>query len=243
MRYVILVILIWTSIPVMGQQQRQQSSSLFVARRATPRVAVVENPQSKGLKPLPAGIRAYSYTAVELPKPRIFAKHDLVTIVIREESSATSEGKLETEKESKVDGSIDAFPRFRLKDMLDGRLEGRTLGADKPQVKLGNKREFTGEGDYERKDRMTTRITARVLDVKPNGLLALEARTNIKNDDEELVITVTGYCKATDISSLDDTILSTKVFGLRVSKQHKGEIRKSTQKGFLTKVLDAIFNF
>lgn len=237
-----IITLISLSLLSPAFQTDAQSSSLYV-RRPQPKVAIVPHSGTKNVEPLPAGIRETSYLAVELPEPRKFAKHDLVTIIIREESSATAESTLETEKDMNIDGSIDAFPRFRLKDIADGRLEGKTLGDKKPQVKMGITKDFEGESEYERKDRMTTRITARVIDVKPNGLLALEARTNIKNDDEELVIQVTGYCKAADISTVDNTILSTKLFDLRVNKQHQGEVRKGSQKGFLTKVFDAIFNF
>jgi flagellar basal body L-ring protein FlgH len=65
-----------------------------------------------------------SYTAVIPLPPRKFALHDLVTIVVRESSNASSEGKLETSKELEVEGEISDFPSLQLKDLLQFRLKG-----------------------------------------------------------------------------------------------------------------------
>lgn len=230
-----------------------QSSSLYV-RRAPRSVAVAPSPggmqvvrmsdaPAPSVSASPAGDLALSYFAVPDPTPRKYEVNGLLTIIIREQSSATSESTLETEKELKLDGKISEFPRLRLEDLLNGQLNQSNIeSGNEPQVKIGVKNDFEGDGEYERRDTLTTRLQARIVDIKPNGTLALEARTFIQNDDEQLTITVTGYCRAEDIT-LDNTVLSTQVYDLRVTKTHNGELRKTTQKGILTKVLDAIFNF
>ena len=100
--------------------------------------------------------------------------------------------------------------------------------------------EWEGEGEYSREESMTGRITARVIDVKPNGTLVLEARQSMIHDKEELMIVLTGTCRAADVS-IDNTVLSTELYDLYLDKQHKGELKKSTKKGFLPTILDAIF--
>ena len=89
---------------------------------------------------------------------------------------------------------------------------------------------------------MTTRLTAKVVDVKPNGLLALEARTQISNDEEIQTISVTGYCQPADVT-IANTVLSTQIYDLRVKKVNEGEVRDASKKGFLTKLFEAIFAF
>ena len=210
-----------------------QSSSLYTAQ---PQAPVVEN----GFKVNPA-LQQASYTVVTTPEPRRFAMHDLITIVIREQSSAVSESTLETNKETKVDGQVSAFPHLTLKDLLDGQVRaGRT--EDLPKVGVDFKNEFEGDGEYERKDSLTTRLTGRVVDVKPNGTLSVEARTFIQNDDEKLEILVTGYCRPDDVTP-DNSVLSTQIYDLRVTKVHSGELRKTSKKGLFTKILDTVFNF
>ena len=210
-----------------------QSSSLYSTQPPPPvvRDGFVVNP----------ALQQASWTVVATPEPRRFAMHDLITIVIREQSSASSEATLETEKETKVDGGIDAFPHLTLKKLLDFQLRaGHT--EDLPKVGVDFKNEFEGEAEYERKDTMTTRLTGRVADVKPNGTLSIEARTFIQNDDEKLEILVTGYCRPVDVAP-DNSVLSTQLYDLRITKLHDGELRKTSKKGFLTRVLDTLFNF
>lgn len=189
-----------------------------------------------------SALQQASYTAVIPLPPRKFALHDLVTIVVRESSNASSEGKLETTKDLSVEGEIKDFPNLNLKDLLQLRLKGGALHDPNPKLGISYTNEYKGDGNYERKDEVVFRITARVIDVKPNGTLALEARKFIENDDEKLTITLTGFCRPEDVAA-DNTVLSTQMFDLRVSKQHQGEVRNAQKKGLLTKVLDFVFNF
>lgn len=209
-----------------------QSSSLYVAKPVVPtldRGMIVNTAQ-----------QAASFTAIVVPEPRKFAKHDLITIVIIESSSSKLESTLDTEKNTGVDGSISAFPHFNLTDLLNGRLRASDSSDNTPTVKFDLGSEFKGSGEYERKDEMSTRLTGQVVDVKPNGILAIEARKEIRNDGEVMVVMLTGYVREADIN-IDNTVLSTQIYDLRVSKQHSGELRKSTKKGFISKLLNFLF--
>jgi len=184
-----------------------------------------------------------SLTAVPAQDPRVLKVHDHVTIIIREQSTTTSESTLETEKEFDLDAGVSAFPHLTLKSLLKGQLrQSDTDQADLPRATVDATKEFEGEGEYERRDTMTTRLTARVVDVKPNGMIVLEARTQIRNDDEVQTITVTGSCHPEAVG-IDNTVLSTQLFDLRIDKNNTGELRETTRKGLLTKVLELIFNF
>ncbi len=209
------------------------SSSLYL----TPSSGTQYNDRGQVVNPY---MQQTSYAAVTLPEPRRFAVHDLVTIIVREASSATVEGELSTEKEVSMDGKVTAM--IDLLQLLETRVDPAPLASGSPGVNLEYDREFEGEGDYARKDEVITRLTGRVVDVKPNGTLSLEARTDIRNDDEVMTIKVTGYCRAEDVA-VDNTILSTQMYDLRVLKQHEGEIRKASKKGVITKVLEFLFNF
>jgi flagellar L-ring protein precursor FlgH len=126
--------------------------------------------------------------------------------------------------------------------LTDLQLEPEGIAGDERRVGISFGRQFEGDGEYERTDEVITRLTARVVDVKPNGTLALEARTHLANDDETVTITVTGYCRAEDVTA-DNSVLSTQMYDLRVAKKHTGEIRDASKKGLFTKGLDYLFNF
>lgn len=186
-----------------------------------------------------ARLRDISFTAVPVPEPKVIKKHDLVTIVVREESKFSSEGSSETKREASIDAAIEEFIKLRLRNL---EIEGGGIGPVAPKVAANLNRESKGEGTVDRSDRFTARITAEVLDVKPNGTLVLQARKRIKTDDEEQAFILTGVCRAGDITA-DNSILSTQLYDLELSKSHKGTVRNATRKGWGGKLLDAISPF
>jgi flagellar L-ring protein precursor FlgH len=190
---------------------------------------------------LSPSLAAFSHTAVRRPAPRTYTLQDLVTIVIREDLSAGFEAEIEAEKESEWKGGIRDFPRIKLSDLIDTQINGSDVDPD-ITLDVSNERSFEGEGSYERKESMSARLTARIIDVKPNGTIVLEARKHLQSDDETVTLVVTGTCRVDDIT-LDNTVLSSQLYDLHVSKDHQGELRKSTKKGPLTKLMDTIFAF
>jgi flagellar L-ring protein precursor FlgH len=182
-----------------------------------------------------------SLFAIQPPKPREFQVHDLVQIVVRETSTARSSQELETEKEYELDGKIPNWPAFTLEDLLQLQIEAGSTVTD-PRLQLEFNKDFTGEGEYERKDDLTARLTAEVIEILPNGNLVLEARTSIRNDDEVLSMKVTGTCRQEDVTPAN-TVMSGQLHDLAIEKVHDGELKKAGEKGIIAKVLDAIFAF
>jgi flagellar L-ring protein precursor FlgH len=189
----------------------------------------------------PHALRDVSMFAVAPPEPPSFAEHDLIQIIIRETSQAKSTHELETEKEYDLDAKIQAWPDFDLTDLLQLQLmAGRTDNL--PELKLDFTKEFSGEGDYKRKDDLTARLTAEVIEVLPNGNLVLEARTSIKTDTETTTMRATGVCRPEDVTPAN-TILSNQLHDLKIDKGSEGELKKTAEKGIISKVLDFVFAF
>src|SRR5688572_26467017 len=186
-----------------------------------------------------AKVEDVSYYAVPVPEPKVIRKHDLVTIIVREESEYSSEGGAELTREARLEAAIDAFVKLNLDNV---EIEGGAIGAEPPRIDLSGSREFKGEGTVDRTDSFTARITAEVLDVKPNGTLVLQARKRIKTDDEEQVFVLSGTCRAEDITA-DNTILSTHLHDPELVKTHKGTVRNATRRGWGGRLLDAISPF
>jgi flagellar L-ring protein FlgH len=186
-----------------------------------------------------AQLKDVSYTAVPVPEPKVIRKHDLVTIIVREETQYSSEGNTETTREAAIDAAITDFIKLKLANV---EVEGGAIGPIPPRVAGNLNREFTGEGTVDRSDRFTARITAEVLDVKPNGTLVLQARKRIKTDEEEQSFVLTGICRAEDITA-DNSILSTQLYDLELMKSHKGAVRDATRKGWGSKLLDVVSPF
>jgi flagellar L-ring protein precursor FlgH len=192
-----------------------------------------------GPDPSAAQLRDVSLHAVPIPEPRVIKKHDLVTIIVREESQFSSEGTGDVKREASIDAAIEDFIKLKLHNW---EIEGGAIGPQPPRIAGHLNREFKGEGTVDRSDRFTARVTAEVLDVKPNGTLVLQARKRIKTDDEEQTLTLSGTCRAQDITA-DNTVLSTALHDQELIKTTKGAVRDATRRGWAGKLLDAVSPF
>jgi flagellar L-ring protein precursor FlgH len=179
-----------------------------------------------------------SFFAVPEPEPKTLKAHDLVTIVVNEQSSITSKGTNNMTRDSELDAKIDSFVQFRLSSLT---LKGLTPNVA-PEIKMSGTRSFQGQGEVDRADTFTARITAEVLDVKPNGTLVLQARKRIKTDEEEQMFTLTGICRVDDVTA-DNSVLSSQLYDLELTKNHQGDVRAATKRGTLGKLLDVINPF
>ncbi len=181
-----------------------------------------------------------SLTYIAEPEVRTFQKHDIITIIIDEVSSQTSSQKLETEKESssevEVNAMLDLLKLLELQVTTNPRLTNRTL------FDATASREFTGEGDYERSDRFSARITATVLEVKPNGSLVLEAYKRIEKDDEIQTLVIAGLARSDDITE-QNTILSSQLANLSLAVENEGDVKRASEKGIITEFFDMLFAF
>ena len=180
-----------------------------------------------------------SFYAVKQPKPRVLKKHDLVTIIVREESAFSSKGTTDLKKNADLDAKIDSYIKMNLFKLS---IQGGKTPAIAPELKGEANRDFKGDGSVDRTDSLMTRIEAEVLDVKPNGTLVLQARKHIQTDEEEQQIVLTGICRAEDVL-VDNTVLSTQLHELDVIRKSKGAVQDTTRRGFVPRLLDFINPF
>ncbi len=221
-----------------------QSSSLYLqGPQAQPPAPARQDQDDAQPRPrLEPALAQVSFASVSVPEPRRLGMHDLVTIVIRESMETDFRSSLSTSRDVDFDGQISDFPRLTWADMVNAQLRPNTFGEGQPRVGIDYSQSFDGDGDYRRSESITGRVTARVIDVKPNGTVVLEARKHLEADDETLTLVLTGTARAEDITA-DNTILSTQLYDLRLNKQHTGELRRSSRKGIFTRILETVFNF
>ncbi|MBK9120357.1 MAG: flagellar basal body L-ring protein FlgH [Phycisphaerales bacterium] len=186
------------------------------------------------IKPRPNGtLLRVSPFAVEVPEPEKVKVHDLVTIIVRESKSATTDGKMESNKNWSFDTELSKW--IRLSGVAG--LVPAQFPEGNPAALFDFKNKYGGDGKYDRKDELTTRVTARVVDVKPNGNLVLEASKVIEIDEEGFTITLTGECRAIDITP-QNTVLSTQMAAPEIKVKHAGIVRDATRRGWLMRGLD-----
>ena len=216
-----------------GASMRQHGSSLLKATLATK----AERGQAPDRGQ--ARLADVSFGAVPEPVPRTLRKHDQVTIIVREESAFRSKGTSKFKKEADFEARLEEFVKLKIRN---AEIEGGALGPNPPSIKASGLRDFKGEGAVDRSDMFTTRVQAEIIDVKPNGTLVLQARSHIRNDDEDRYFVLTGNCRVEDVNA-DNTILSTQLFDKDLRHTSKGTVREATRRGWLSHLLDAVNPF
>ncbi len=227
---------IWTMLAMLCATSAASAQSLFLTNHDQQSAAQ----QAPGVMIQPA-INAERVSLFWVPEPerRVYQKHDIITIIVDEVSSQTSSQSLETEKEARSQVDLNAMLNYLA--LLELRLEE----GDRTNIDLLDfqaRREFTGEGDYERQDRFNARITATVLEVKPNGNLVLEATKRIEKDEEIQHFVLYGIVREDDITR-QNTVLSSQMANLNIKVENEGALRDAAKKGIITEILDTLFAF
>lgn len=187
----------------------------------------------------PQPLASVSLIAIEPPKPREFEANDLVTIIVSERSQFDREQSLDTEKKYDLDMGVQEF--IDLVSLLELQVEASS--DDRlPAIAVSSRQKFEGDGEYSKEDRLTDRIQAKVLEVKPNGTLVLEARRMVRTDEEETIVTLSGLCRTEDVT-VANTIQSNQLYDLSLDVQNSGEMDRSSRKGIIPRVLETLFNF
>lgn len=184
-------------------------------------------------------LQGYSLTLVEPPEPRQFRVHDQIQILIQEQSRQSSSAKLNTKTDASMEAAISELPD--LIKLLQLRLESGDRSS-LASVNADAKRDFKGDGKYERSESMSDRIQAVVIDVKPNGTLVLEARRTMTKDDQTQTVVVSGIARQEDVTT-GNTVLSSQLAELTVKVESDGDVDDAAKKGWLTNLFETVFNF
>lgn len=148
---------------------------------------------------------------------------DTITIIISENSSANRVGNASNAKTSST--SMDA---------------GTGIFHGIASASAGNSDSFTAKGSLANTNSVTARMTAQVLEVKPNGDLVISGTQSIKQNGEEQKITVSGIARPEDILP-DNTILSTYIGNAQIRVDGNGPISKKQRQGIISQLLNFLF--
>ncbi len=172
--------------------------------------------------------------------------NDLVTINIVESLSGSGKADTDTSSESSIDFELTKLlgmntdfglqNRSLLKHLFEG---GKVF---EPAVKSTSKSDFKGKGDTNREGKLIATITAKVVEVMPNGNLVLEARKELTINNEKQILVLSGMVRPDDISS-DNTIFSNKLADAQVYYLGDGVIQDKQGPGWMVRVLDHIWPF
>jgi hypothetical protein len=96
---------------------------------------------------------------------------------------------------------------------------------------------FKGNGNVSRKEKLTLRVAATVVEELPNGVLRIEGQQEVRVNYELRELIVTGYVRPIDISRQNE-ITYDKIAGARISYGGRGQITEVQQPRYGQQVAD-----
>lgn len=160
---------------------------------------------------------------------------DIITVVISEQSSASKQANTSTERASSITAGIP--------NLLGLENTGIKNWADLSNLLTANfDSKFAGTGSTARTGSLTATISAKVLEVMGNGNFMIEGRRNVKVNNEDEIIILTGTVRSRDISQ-DNSIFSSQIADAKITYSGKGILSDKQKPGWLMNLMDAVWPF
>jgi flagellar L-ring protein precursor FlgH len=169
--------------------------------------------------------------------PKAHRIGDIVTIKIVENSKASNKAATKTDRTTAT--SVGLTELFGLENKFPSG--SNFFNPFSPVTsKYGN--EFDGSGSTARSGALTAYISARIIQIRPNGNLVIEGNREVRVNHENQIITLTGEVRPRDISP-DNIVQSTYIADARISYSGSGTLNDQQRPGWLARILDNIWPF
>lgn len=178
--------------------------------------------------------------------------NDLVTINVVENITASGKANTKTSRDSSSGFEIkDFFGMNRdfniqnlpfIKDFYKGNNAAGAQLPFTPSLSGTAKSAFDGKGDTSREGKLIGTITAKVVEVMPNGTLVLESRKDTTINREKQTLVLRGMIRPDDIQP-DNTILSSYVADAQIFYVGQGVLMEKQSPGWLSRIMDQVWPF
>jgi flagellar L-ring protein FlgH len=162
---------------------------------------------------------------------------DILTIRIVETSNAANKASTKTGRSSSLSAGMSGFfnaeksfppdqPFFNPFSRVSGSIDS----------------EFDGSGSTVRSGALNAFMTARIVDILPNGNLVIEGNREVRVNHENQIITLTGLVRPRDISA-DNVVQSTYIADARIAYSGTGIVNDRQKPGWFTRIMDVVWPF
>lgn len=169
---------------------------------------------------------------------RAIKRGDILTVVIEIDEEA--EISNDTQRSRSGSETLNMPQLLGLPQRLDRKLPEGASSAD--AVELGSSSASGGKGSVKRSEKLELRVAATVVDVLPNGVLAISGTQELRVNFELRELLVTGYVRPQDISRQNE-ITYDKIASARVSYGGRGQITDVQQPRYGQQLLDVVLPF
>ncbi|WP_297810456.1 flagellar basal body L-ring protein FlgH [uncultured Helicobacter sp.] len=173
---------------------------------------------------------------------RAMQLNDLVTVIINQTAQATSTANknLNETSNSNLTGPGITFggPSSSIGNLT--RTLNNLTGFG---ITSGNNTStYQGAGSQNRQETFSTTIAARIIKVMQNGNYFIEGSREVLINGEKQIIHLSGVVRPTDIAR-NNTIESQYIADAKIMYDTQGELKKTTEKGWGTKLIESVWPF
>lgn len=159
---------------------------------------------------------------------------DIVTILVQESASASSSAATKSSRDESA--GFDGVTGSRSGVLSPVAIANHLLGP----FQTGSKSSLDGKGQTNRSGTLSTRLTAVVKEVKPNGNLVIEGSRLITVNAEKQKVTLTGEIRPKDIGP-NNTVSSVAIANASIQFDGKGPVGEKQRKGILSTIFGWLF--
>lgn len=109
-------------------------------------------------------------------------------------------------------------------------------------VSASSDSKFQGDGSVSRKEKLTLRVAATIIENLPNGVLRIQGSQEVRVNFEIRELIVTGFVRPEDVSRQNE-ITYDKIAGARISYGGRGQISDMQQPRYGQQAVDAVLPF
>jgi flagellar L-ring protein FlgH len=169
---------------------------------------------------------------------RAAQRGDILTVVIEIDDSAAISNSTGRSRNGKQSAGLPDF--LGIPQRIDEQLPEGASMADAFETESSST--FKGSGNVSRKEQLTLRIAATVIEELPNGVLRIEGQQEVRVNFELRELIVTGFVRPTDISRQNE-ITYDKIAGARIAYGGRGQITDVQQPTYGQQAADIVLPF
>lgn len=163
---------------------------------------------------------------------------DILTVVIEIDDKAEISNTTDRSRDSREKMGIPSL--FGIPQRIDRELPDGASMAEAADTSSTSS--YEGQGSVARKEKLTLRVAATVVEELANGVLRIEGQQEVRVNNELRELLVTGYVRPVDISRQNE-ITYDKIAGARISYGGRGQITDVQQPRYGQQVADVILPF
>ena len=173
---------------------------------------------------------------------RAMQLNDLVTVIINQtaQASSSADKNLNENSNSTLTGPGITFggPSQSIGNVVNKLNNLTGFGITTGQ----NTSTYQGTGSQNRQETFTTTIAARIIKVLQNGNYFIEGSREVLINGEKQIIRLSGVVRPNDIAR-NNTIESRFIADAKIMYDTQGELKRNTEKGWGTKLIESVWPF